>query len=98
MADLEQILKLIDAGYTREEIQNLMKPAEAVKEEPQKEEPPKEEPENKDSLTKIDEAIAKLDRLGEAIIKLNINGSNQPTQENYEDMLAKIIDPNYGKE
>lgn len=111
MGDLEQILKLIDAGYSKTEIAELLKkPDEMQKDEPEKKNKPQEQPEKKDKpqeqpeLTKIDEAISKLEKLGDNMAKLGDNmaklaimTSEQPAKQELNDYLASIIDPTYKK-
>ena len=79
-----EILELIRAGYTKEEIKAMEAPAEAPKEEPKKEEPkeapaaPKEEPkEDPDPLAQIMSSIDKRfedmqNKLNETIKAANI--------------------------
>lgn len=105
MEKLEQIIKLVDAGYTKEEITNLLNgsvaavqdtaelPAE-LQAEPAVEEPKKAEPA---ADSKIDDAIAKLEKLSENMAKLAIMNSQQPPKEDIQDYLARIIDPTYKK-
>ncbi len=92
--DINNILKLIEAGYTKEEISALTG-EEPKKEEPKKEEPAKEpEQENKyDDLLKT--VVAKFDELKQSIIESNITNSNNQKVETPEpaELLAKIIKP-----
>ena len=101
--NLEQIIKLIDAGYSKEEIAGLMTNNEPAKDEPAKDEPKADEP-KKDPAPElqkesaIDTAIAKLERLSENMAKVAIMNSQQPPKEDINDYLARIIDPTYKKE
>lgn len=105
MEKLEQIIKLVDAGYTKEEITSLLSgttaqapdPAELPTElpaEPAGEESKKAGPA---ADSKIDDAIAKLEKLSENMAKLAIMNSQQPPKEDIQDYLARIIDPTYKK-
>lgn len=95
MSDLDQIIKLIDAGYTKEEISQLLaaapaeEPAEEVKAQPEAP-APEEDPQ---AVSKIDEAIAKLETLAGHIAKVNLLQTQQPERQSTEDFLASIINP-----
>lgn len=106
--ELKQIMKLVDAGFTKEEIMSMETSAEAqaeIQEDAKNEAPAKvkekeetKEPENTGS--KIDEAIAKLDKLTDKMAKVAIMNTQQPERASVDDFLASIIDPTYkgGKE
>lgn len=111
--NLDQIIKLIDAGYSKEEIAGLMTNNEPAKDEPKADEPKANEPKanepkanepKKDPASEpqkesaIDTAIAKLERLSENMAKVAIMNSQQPPKEDINDYLARIIDPTYKKE
>lgn len=98
--EIDQILKLVEAGFSKDEILKLVQqtqPKDEPKTQP-KDEPkddPKDDPKQSSDVSRIDEAIEKLNTLADSISKLNIVNSQQPPQEGYEDMLAKIINPNF---
>lgn len=102
MGTLEQITKLIDAGYTKDEIAALF--AQEVKEEqapadPEPAQPAPAEPEAKqEEPDRIDAAVAKIEKLADSIAKLAIMNSQQPARESTNDFLAKIINPHYGED
>ena len=56
----DEILKLIDAGYTKEEIQAMDKPQEPIPEEPQQEEQEPEEPQPARDSQALDEVRQEL--------------------------------------
>lgn len=103
MGDLEQILKLIEAGYSKSEIADLMKKPETEQQEPEtvQQEPETAQPQE---TSRIDEAISKLEKLGDNMAKLGDNmaklaimTSEQPPKQELNDYLASIIDPTYKK-
>ena len=110
--DLDQIIKLIDAGYSKEEIAAMAKPAGAEPKEPVGGEPkepagnePKEqakEPANPGSIdatiAKLDSLSAKLDKYAESMAKLAIMNTQQPPKQDINDFLASIINPHYNEE
>lgn len=104
--ELEKIFKLVDAGFTKEEIIKLSgsgdpkeEPKEEPKEDPKKEEPAKEEPKKEpaeDPTHDMLKLIAdKFDELKSSIQQNNINNSNNKMAEakTSEELLAEIINP-----
>ena len=114
MGTLEQITKLIDAGYTKDEIAALFaqeakeqapadpKPAEQPQAQPQTQ--PQQVPADQQpaqqltGFEKLDAAINKMNELADGIAKLAIMNSQQPARESTNDFLAKIINPHYGED
>ena len=102
--ELDKVFKLIDAGYTKEEIQAFeAQPAEdpeetktdpeakEAKEAPQKEEDVKPAPAPASSN---DQILQALNRLTDAIMKKNLNvTTTETTQKDPADILAKVIAP-----
>ena len=79
--NVEQIIKMIDAGYTKEEIEKMTKP------EPKTEPEPKLEPKPAD-----DPVLKELQDLKKAVYAMNIMQSSQPPKaENVDDILAKAL-------
>ena len=99
--NVEQIIKLIDAGYTKEDIQAMMEqpkaaPAPEAKPEPmnEKQEKPAEQPEEKKPETEPvnNEMLQELRELKKAVFSMNIMNSSQPAQpESVDDILAKAL-------
>lgn len=103
---VNDILKLLDAGYTREEIQQ-MEQAEAPEEaapddiqEPEKEEKKEEaDAANQAQPDPVQDQIAKLtaamERMSGMIISQNINRTvtEGASERTVEDMLAEVINP-----
>lgn len=96
--NLEQIIKLLDAGYTKEEIQNMTAPApESVQEqaaEPKPEPAPDTMPEEKktESEPVNNQMLKELQDLKKAVYAMNIMNSSQPGQpESVDDILAKAL-------
>lgn len=89
----EQVLKLVEAGYNKAEIDALMKPAEVTPEETPAEEPaatPEEKPAE-------NELLQELKALKEALRLKNIHTDEKesPVTESAEDILIKLLN---GKE
>lgn len=101
----EQLMKLLDAGFTKQEIMALNgTPAPAPQPEP-KPDPktapaPQPDPEPQPDpapAPQNDQAaiLAKLEELNQTIIRSNINNSRQPETESVDDILATIIRPTF---
>lgn len=98
--NIEQIIKLIDAGYTKEDIQAMMEqpkatpaPAQETQPEP-KNETPAEKPEEKktESEPVNNQMVKELQDLKKAVYAMNIMNSSQPGQpESVDDILAKAL-------
>ena len=100
--ELDQIFKLIDAGYTKEDIQKLEAPAADPEPEKEPESPEaKEAPAAKEEPAPVpaaasgnDQVLQALNRLTEAIMKKNLNVTTaETTQQDPKDILAKVIAP-----
>lgn len=101
--ELEKVFKLIDAGYTKEEIQAFeAQPAsdpepEKESEAPEAKEAPaaKEEPAPAPAAASgNDQVLQALNRLTDAIMKKNLNVTTaETTQKDPADILAKVIAP-----
>lgn len=103
--NIDNIIKLIDAGYSKEEIKAMSEEPEKKepekqepeKKEPEKKEPEKQEPDKKDpeenDLLKL--MVSKFDELKTAIQENNIKQSNNKTLDAPapEELLANIIKP-----
>ena len=95
--ELEKVFKLIDAGYTKEEIQ-AFEAQPATDPEPEKE---PEAPEAKEEPAPVpaaasnnDQVLQALNRLTDAIMKKNLNVTTaETTQQDPKDILAKVIAP-----
>jgi hypothetical protein len=110
---LETIMKLIDAGYTKDEISQLMaleKPAEdkpAEDSEPAEDKPAEDSKPAEDKPAETKDADAKINgiqkQLDYLIAKMNyeaVKGTKQPEnthKETTEDILASIIINNKGE-
>ena len=101
--NIESILKLVEAGFSKEEITAMTQPAQAQEEpkqdepktEPVKEEPAKEEP-TQDK--RYEELLSAMNRLTGAIQAGNIlNSNNKEVKEpSAEDILAEVLSPSKG--
>ena len=97
--NIETIIKLLDAGYTKDEIMNMnsvSQDPEPEKKEPEKKEPEKQEPEKtekNDDMLKL--LVSKFEELTSAIQDSNIKSSNNKTPEQTapEELLANIVKP-----
>lgn len=95
---VDQIIKLLDAGYTKADIEAMQEPAQpaaAADPEPQKETPvPAEKPEEKkpESEPVNAQMLQELRDLKKAVYAMNIMNSSQPGQpESVDDILAKAL-------
>ena len=88
---VNEVIKLLDAGYTREEIQKMEaeKPEEKPEEKPKPEET-KPKPEEKQE-EKPDPVLAELRKLTKAVYAMNVMSSEQPTQKSADDALAELM-------
>ena len=96
----EEIIKLLDAGYTREEILKMDAPADDPKDpkladDPKDPEPADDpKPDTNDILKGFaDEVRDAIKDLTKEITAANILGSRQPAEQDDEDIIAKIINP-----
>ena len=98
---LDQIIKLLDAGYTKADIEAMqapVQPAAAAEPEPQKDpepaQPEQAKPEEKKPVTEPvnNEMLQELRDLKKAVFAMNIMQSSQPAQpESVDDILAKAL-------
>lgn len=90
----EEIIKLLDAGYSREEILAMNedpKPEDPKPEDPKPEDPKPEETEISELVKEMREAFAEMKK---EFTAFNIMSSRQPeTEKEPEDIIANIINP-----
>ena len=93
--NVEQIIKMIDAGYTKEEIEKMTQPEPKQEPEPKPEpkQEPKPKPEPKHEPKPADDPVLKeLQDLKKAVYAMNIMQSSQPPKsESVDDILAKAL-------
>lgn len=97
MNTIEKVLALANAGYTKDEISQLLavqdpepekQPEQTPAPEPEKQPDPAPQP-----VTGMDALNARLDRLIARMEQESINRSQQPQPETADDILASIIRP-----
>lgn len=93
---LDEIIKLIDAGYTKADIEKMQEPAaEEVKPEPknEKQEKPAEVPEEKkpDSEPVNAQMLKQIQDLKKAVYAMNIMNTDQPAARSVDDILAESL-------
>ena len=99
----EEIIKLLDAGYTREEILEMDKePAPEDKKDPAPEDKKDPAPEDKkdpapDMTGMMEEMKTMFSDLTKELIASNIMRSRQDGEDPDEDIIAKIIHPKIDK-
>ena len=107
----EEIIKLLDAGYTRDEILKMDAPADDPKQgdpkpnDPKPDDPKSDDPkpdnpkpDNNDILKGFaDEVKDAIKDLTKEITAANILGSRQRAEQDDEDIIAKIINPKIDK-
>lgn len=101
--NVEQIIKLLDAGYTKEDIEKMNQPAQdpapAPETKPEQAQPepapaPETKPEEKktESEPVNNQMLKELQDLKKAVYAMNIMNSSQPGQpESVDDILAKAL-------
>lgn len=100
--NIEQIVKLIDAGYTKEDIEKMNHPAadpapeakqpEQAQPEQAKPEPAQPEEKKPESEPVNAQMLKELQDLKKAVFAMNIMQSSQPAQpESVDDILAKAL-------
>ena len=99
--NVEQIIKMIDAGYTKEEIEKMTQPEPEPKQEPKQEPKPEPEPKTEPQPEPkpeakpepaVDPVLKELQDLKKAVYAMNIMQSSQPPKaENVDDILAKAL-------
>ena len=95
----EDIILLVKAGYTRDQIAAMQAPAPTPAPAPApaptpapapaESEPPK--PQGIEDLSQM--LAAEFAKLNDAIVKANLQQAQQPPQESVDDILASIINP-----
>lgn len=105
--ELENIIKLLDAGYTKDEINALMNPAAPAEEPAEEPAEPAEDPAPEPAQAADpapapapqpagnDQILEALNKLTNAIITKNLNATTAETakEQTTTDILAKIIAP-----
>lgn len=97
----EDIILLVKAGYTRDQIAAMQAPAPGSQEPPKPAEPPAPpaqadppappKPQGLEDLSQM--LSAEFAKLNDAIVKANLQQAQQPPQESVDDILASIINP-----
>lgn len=97
MNTIEKVLALANAGYTKDEISQLLsagdpeqQPEPTPEPEPAPQPAPQPEPQQ---VTGMDALNARLDKLIQRMEQESINRSQQPPKETTDDILASIIRP-----
>ena len=86
----KDILALVNAGFTKEEIAKMAK-ADGTETEEKKPDPkPEEKPEQKAQETSLEQ---KFDMLMEKLNSAHFLGATQPKEETVDDIIASIINP-----
>ena len=95
---IEQIIKLIDAGYTKEDIEKMNQPAaEEKKTDPEKPEEKKTDPAEKPEEKKPEsepvnaQMLKELQDLKKAVYAMNIMNAEQPEKKSIDDILAASL-------
>ena len=92
----EDIILLVKAGYTRDQITAMQAPAQPAPSAPSAQPAPPEQPappapQGIEDLSKM--LAAEFEKLNAAITASNIANAQQPPQESVDDILASIINP-----
>ncbi len=96
----EDIILLVKAGYTRDQIAAMQAAAQAAPEEPTPPAPAEPAPAESQAQPKpqgIEDLsqmlAAEFAKLNDAIVKANLQQAQQPPQESVDEILASIINP-----
>ena len=98
----EDIILLVKAGYTRDQIAAMQAPAEppappappAPAEPPAPPKPAEPAPPKPQGIEDLSQMLAsEFAKLNDAIVKANLQQAQQPPQESVDDILASIINP-----
>lgn len=98
----EDIILLVKAGYTRDQIAAMQAPAEppvppaptAPAEPPAPPTPTEQDPPKPQGIEDLSQMLAaEFAKLNDAIVKANLQQAQQPPQESVDDILASIINP-----
>ena len=87
----EDIILLVKAGYTRDQIAAMQAPAEPPAPPAPAEPPAPPKPQGIEDLSQM--LAAEFAKLNDAIVKANLQQAQQPPQESVDDILASIINP-----
>lgn len=95
----EDIILLVKAGYTRDQIAAMQAPAPAPaptpapapEPTPAPADPEPNKPQGIEDLSQM--LAAEFAKLNDAIVKANLQQAQQPPQESVDDILASIINP-----
>ena len=89
---VEEVIKLIDAGYSKDEIDKMLQPEPdpEPKTEPKKEPDPEPKTEPKKE-PEVDPVLKELQDLKKAVYAMNIMNSAQPEQKSVDDILAASL-------
>lgn len=93
----EDIILLVKAGYTRDQIAAMLAPAPTPAPAPAPEPTPapaEPEPPKPNGIEDLFQMLAaEFAKLNDAIVKANLQLAQQPSQESVDDILASIINP-----
>lgn len=84
--NVSEIVKLLDAGYTKEEIEKINAPAPEQTAPAPEQAAPTPEPEEKP-----DAVLVELQKLTKAVYAMNVMNSSQPEQISADDALLKLM-------
>lgn len=91
---VEEVIKLIDAGYSKDEIDKMLQPEPDPEPKTEPETEPKKEPDPKPETKQepaVDPVLKELQDLKKAVYAMNIMNSAQPEQKSVDDILAASL-------
>lgn len=94
--DSNDVLALVRAGFTKEEIAKMYTAEPKQKEAKEPEQKQVEQPEQKEVKSEPSALEQKMDKLLDAIANSNFLGASQPKPETVDDIIANIINPKEG--
>ena len=89
---VEEVIKLIDAGYSKDEIDKMLQPEPEPKPEQNTEPKPEQKPDSEPKPEPaVDPVLKELQDLKKAVYAMNIMNSAQPEQKSVDDILAASL-------
>ena len=89
----EEIIKLLDAGYSRDEILAMKEEQKPEEQKPEEQKPEEQKPEENGMSDLVKEMRDAFAEMKKEFVAFNIMSSRQPEEKTPEDIIANIINP-----
>lgn len=93
MATLNDVMELVKAGFTAEQIRGMVAAEQTQQPAPTATPEKAPAPDPMGIEARLDKITATLESVGNMVVANNILNSQQPPVETVDDILAKILDP-----